>query len=402
MATKIVLLFIQLSLAMFWVACSESNQKSATPASAPSGKSAPPPPLVITVFKIEAKPTQVYNELTGRVATLRSADVRARVPGVVLKKYFEEGNYVQAGALLFQLDPRAQQIALDSAEANLLKSRANLQQAELKLSRNQLLLESQFIAQQVYDDSLNAVSLAKADIAIHVAAVDAAKLNLDYTEIRAPIGGRIGKAMVTEGALVGQGQATLMALIQQIHPIVVNLNQPIADYLTLRKNWQNKGLLPTNQPAVQVELTMDDGSVYPHKGHILFSDFSIDETSGNYLVRAQFPNQGEWLQPGMYVNAKIWHSTLEKAITIPQKAIVRNPSGTFVYVVDSENKIRMQEVQAKFYQNNQMLISNGLHEGDVIAIDGLQKLNHGVLVQPKTVGEVATPEEKTKLAPSTR
>ncbi|MGZ3237314.1 MAG: efflux RND transporter periplasmic adaptor subunit, partial [Burkholderiaceae bacterium] len=258
------------------------------------------PPPEVSVITIAPAPITLVTELPGRLEATRIAQVRARVPGIVLKRTFEEGREVKAGDLLFQIDPTPFQTTYNSAQAAQAKAEANLAQANLKVERYKPLVETNAISKQEYDDALTAQKQTAADVAAAKATQENARLNLTYASVTAPISGQIGRALVTEGALVGQGEATPLALIQQLDPIYVNLTQSSTDLMRLRRAISS-GKLKGSSNQVKVSLVTEDGNVYPQPGKLLFSDISVDESSGSIMMRASFPNPDRTLLPGMYV-----------------------------------------------------------------------------------------------------
>jgi len=348
---------------------------------AANGQGRMPPPEV-SVLTIAAERIGLITELPGRLEATRVAQVRARVPGVVLHKVFREGSDVKAGEVIYRIDPAQFQATLNSAQAALEKAEANLAQASLKVERYRPLVETAAISRQEYDDVLTAQQQTSADVAAGKAAVDTARLNLGYATVTAPISGRIGRALVTEGALVGQGEATPMATVQQIDPIFVNITQSSSEVMRLKQALANGQLKSAGQGQARVTLVTEDGRVYAHAGSLLFSDLTVDEGSGAILMRAEFPNPQHELLPGMYVRARLEQAVNENAITVPQQALIRGTDGASVMLVGSDGKVSAQPVSAGAVQDGKWIISEGLKAGDRVIVEGLQKTKPGASVNP--------------------
>lgn len=321
-------------------------------------------------------------ELPGRLEATRVAQVRARVAGIVQKRVFREGSEVKAGDILFRIDPAPFQAAYNSTLAAVAKADANLAQANLKVQRYRPLVETNAISKQEYDEALTAQKQATADLASARAAQETARLNLGYATVTAPISGRIGRAQVTEGALVGQGEATPLASIQQLHPIYVNLTQSSAEMLQLQRAMASGRLKSVGQGQAKVTLVTEDGRAYPHAGKLLFSDVSVDESTGAVTLRAEFPNPDRFLLPGMYVRARLEQAVSENAITVPQQAVQRTPAGASVMLIGPEDKVTPQPVRTEGTQGDTWVISEGLKAGDRVIVEGLQKVQPGASVKP--------------------
>jgi membrane fusion protein, multidrug efflux system len=340
------------------------------------------PPTEVAIVTVAAERLALINELPGRLEAIRVAQVRARVPGIILKREFKEGSIVKAGQLLFRIDPATYQAALNSARASLAKAEANLTQATLKLDRYAPLVKINAISKQEYDDA-NALKLqAAADVASARAAVTTASLNLGYANVTAPISGRIGRAMVTEGALVGQGEATQLALIQQLDTLYVNLTQSSAEAMQLRQALKNGELKTVADDEAKVSLILEDGSIYPHEGKLLFSDITVDESTGSITVRAIFPNFDGVLMPGTFVRARLEQAVNEEALAVPQQAVQRTADGASVMVVGAEDKVEVRPVKTTASQGDNWIIGEGIKAGDRVIVEGLQKVRPGAVVKP--------------------
>lgn len=362
-------------------------------ASAPPAGGMPPPE--VSVITIAPERITLVTELPGRLEATRIAQVRARVPGIVLKRSFEEGRHVKTGELLYQIDSTPFQASYNSAQAARAKAEANLAQASLKVERYKPLVATNAISKQEYDDALTAQKQTEADLAAAKAAQENAHLNLTYASVTAPISGQIGRALVTEGALVGQGEATPLALIQQIDPIYVNLSQSSADLLRLRHAIASGQLKGTSE-QIKVNLITEDGRLYPHPGKLLFSDLSVDESSGSIMMRASFPNPDRTLLPGMYVRARLDQAINEQAITVPQQAVIRGTDGASVMLVGKDGKVVPTPVQADTVQDGKWVISKGLKAGDQIIVEGFQKAKPGATVKPVAWHAAPQADQKPK------
>jgi len=351
-------------------ACGKSADAPAAGGAAP----AMPPPQV-GVVTVQPRSVALSTELPGRVEALRVAQVRARVNGVVLKRLFVEGSDVKAGQVLFQIDPAPYQAALDSAGAMLAKAQANRAMATELATRYKPLAEAKAISQQDYVNAEAARLQAEADVAAGQAAVQTAKLNLAYAHVTAPIAGRIGRATVTEGALVSAAEATLLATIQQVGTVYVNFTQSNNEVLRLRKLMSaNKLRKVGNGEGAEVRVLLDDGSELPRPGKLLFTDLSVDPTSGQVTLRAEVPNAQGLLLPGQYVRVRISQAELPAAVLLPQQSVTRTAQGDSVLVVGPENKPQTRQVQLGDAQGNDWIVLSGLQAGERVIVEGFQKM----------------------------
>jgi membrane fusion protein (multidrug efflux system) len=342
---------------------------------------APPAPAApeVGVVTVAASAIPLVAELPGRVEASRVAEVRARAAGIVLKREFEEGSEVKAGDRLFQIDPAPLRAAQASARASLSRAQATLKLARLKAERYASLVETRAISQQEYDDAVAARELAQADVNLAEAALETASLNLGYATVTAPIRGRIGRAAVTEGALVGQNEATPLATVQQIDPVYVNLTQSSSDALRLKRALESGSA--AEDGAAQVVILTEDGREHPQAGRLLFSEVSVDEGTGTIALRAEVPNPDRSLLPGMYVRARLQQAVARDAITVPQQAVVRAGDGASVWVV-KDGKAERRTVQVSAAHGDQWVIASGLAAGERIVVDGLQRVQPGAEVKP--------------------
>jgi membrane fusion protein (multidrug efflux system) len=364
---------------------------------------APPPPKVAVVTVAPASIT-LTSELPGRTEASRIAEVRARTAGIVLKRVFKEGGDVKAGEVLFRIDPASFQASYDSAQAAVGRAEANLAQADLRVKRYTPLLAAQAVSQQEYDDAITSQKQARADLATAKASRTNAGLTLGYATVTAPISGRIGRALVTEGALVGQGEATPMATVQQLDPIYVTITQSSTELLKLRRALAEGKLKTAGKDEARVSLVTEDGQTYPQTGKLLFADVSVDQTTGSVSMRAEFPNPNRILLPGMYVRTRLDQGVNEAAITVPQQAVVRGTDGATVLLVGADNKVTAQPVKADAAQNGSWVISSGLKGGERVIVEGFQKAKPGATVTPEAwkgpVGQAAAASAPAAPAPA--
>ncbi|PWB59747.1 MAG: efflux transporter periplasmic adaptor subunit [Nitrosomonadales bacterium] len=334
------------------------------PASGPGPGGAMPPPEVdvITVTPGSATLTQ---ELPGRLQAFRTAQVRAQVDGILEKRLFEEGSGVKAGATLFRVDPRNYQVSFDAAKAD-------LDVARLTLERYRPLLAIKAVSQQEVD-------LAEARLKQAEVALTRARIDLENTTVPAPISGRIGRALVTEGALVSRAGATHLATIEQIDPIYANFTQPGADLLRLRQAVKTGKLRKAEQ--ANVELVLEDGSTYPQPGKLLFSDLAVDPATGSVSLRAVFPNPGHELLPGAFVRIRFPEAMQDQALRVPQRAVQPGPQGQLVMIVDNEGKVAPRPVKTSGMSGGDFIIAEGLKGGERVIVNGLQKARPGTPVK---------------------
>lgn len=361
-------LFALLPLVALLAAC---GAKDGTPgAAAPAG----PPPATVGVVTVANEVVALQTELPGRVSAVRVAQVRARVNGVVLQRLFREGSEVKAGQLLYQIDAAPYRAAFESAQASVAKGQANLAQATAQVERYKPLVEANAVSKQEFTTLVTAEKQAQADLATARAAVQTAQINLDYASVTAPISGRIGQALVTEGALVSQTEATQLAVIQQTSTVYVNFTQSTTDVLRLRKALASKQLRSAGDGSVPVRVVLEDGSELPRAGKLLFTDLTVDATSGQITLRAEVPNADGLLLPGQYVRVRLSQAELPAAILLPQQAVTRTNQGDTVLVVGADNKPMPRPVKISNAQGNQWVVTDGLKPGDQVIVDGFQKM----------------------------
>ncbi|MDD5350885.1 MAG: efflux RND transporter periplasmic adaptor subunit [Chthoniobacteraceae bacterium] len=347
-----------------------------------AGKPALPPPQV-GVVTVKAESVAMVTELPGRIATVRTAEVRARATGILLKRLFTEGSDVKADDVLFQIDEAPLRASLDSAKAMLAKAEANQKQAQAKAERYKTLVAINAVSKQDYDEAVATAGQGEADVLTGKAAVETAQLNLGYAKVAAPISGRIGKAKVTEGALVTAAEATQMATIQQLDPIYFDFTQSSTEMLRLKRDLEAGRLKSVAPGQVRVTLLLEDGSTYTQEGKLVFSDVTVDPTTGMVTMRAEFPNPEGMLLPGMFARAKLEQAVEKGAITVPQRGLTRNPDGTgTVFVVGKDNTVEPRIVKTTNAIGNKWLVAGGLQAGDRVIVEGLQKIRPGGTVVP--------------------
>jgi len=348
-------------------------------AAAPPGGGMPPPE--VGVVRVQLGEVGLLNELPGRLEASRVAQVRARAAGILQKRLFREGSDVKAGQALFSIDAAPYEAALQSARASLVRAEANLAQSKALAERYAPLVKENAVSQQEYANAVAAQKAAEADVAAGKAAVQTASINLGYASVTAPISGRIGRALVTEGALVGQGEATQLALIQQIHPMYVNFTQSASEVYRLKRALAAGQLKGAGQEAASVKVVLEDGTEYSKPGRLLFSDLTVDSATGQITLRAEVPNAEGTLLPGLYVRVRLEQATAVNAIALPQQAVTRSAQGDSVMVVDAEGKVAPRPVKVSGQQNGQLIVTDGLKAGEQVMVDGFQKLRPGVAVK---------------------
>jgi membrane fusion protein (multidrug efflux system) len=332
----------------------------------PAAAGAAPPPPEVDVMTIKSGSVTLSNDLPGRLQAFRTAQIRARVEGIVEQRLFAEGSDVKAGQALYQISAANYRANFEAAKADLAAARQNLESAKK-------LLETKFISQQNFD--LTAAKFKQSE-----AAYSKAREDIENTRVPAPISGRIGRSLVTEGALVGKGEATLLATIEQTDTLYANFTQSESDIARLRRAVNAGSLQPAQ--STKVELVLEDGSIYPLPGKLMFTDMAADPATGNVSLRAEVANPKHELLPGMFVTVRFPQALLDKAISIPQRALQANPQGQFVMVVDAEGKANPRPVKVGRMTGGDFIIESGLQDGDQVIVNGLQKARPGSVVKP--------------------
>ncbi|KAB0595017.1 efflux RND transporter periplasmic adaptor subunit [Cupriavidus gilardii] len=341
---------------------------------APQGGAMPPPEVGVVTVTPTAVP--VVNELPGRLEGVRTAEVRARVEGIVLSRNYREGGEVKAGQVMFKIDPAPYQAQLASAKASLARAEANAVAARQKAERYKPLVAVNAVSKQEYDEAVAAAGQAAAEIASAKAAVTTAQINLGYTTVTAPISGRAGRALVTEGALVGNGQATQLALVEQVDPIWVTFTQPATEVMRLRRAIES-GAIKGVDGGAKVRLFLEDGTEYSETGKLLFSDMTVDPSTGAITLRAQFPNPRRDLLSGTYVRVRVEQGVDENALTVPQRGLIRSGQGASVLVVGADGNVAAVPVKVGPAIGDRWVVTEGLKGGEKVIVEGLQKVKPG-------------------------
>jgi len=335
----------------------------------------------VSVITVQPKPASIVSELPGRVDAVRDAQIRARVTGIVQKIEFEQGGDVKEGQLLFKIDPAPYRAARDQAAAQLKQSQADLYSAKALADRYAPLVKANAVSKQEYDNAVAGYRQAEASVAAAKANLDNASINLGYTDVTSPITGRIGKPLVTEGALVEATSATQMALVQQLDPVYVDFTQSTSDLAKLRKAFASGQMQKAGQDAARVSVVLEDGSIYEHAGKLLFTGITVDPTTGQVNLRAEVPNPDSILLPGMYVRVRVDEGIDQQALLVPQQALQRTADGLQSLMLVKDNKIEQVAVKTGSVIDNQWLITSGLKAGDVVVVEGFQKIRPGAPVQ---------------------
>lgn len=375
-----------LGLGLLFASC---KKQAAGP---PGGMAGSGGPTEVGVLTIATAPVTLTQDLPGRISAFRVAEVRARVNGIVLKRLFEEGSEVKEGQVLYEIDPAPYQATLDSALGALARAEANAVTAKSKEQRYKQLVSNRGISQQDYEDALAGLRTSDADILSGKAAVQSAQINLGYTKVTAPISGRIGISQVTEGAYVQSVNATLLATIQQLDQVYVDVTQASSEILRLKQDIASGKLKADKQGQAQVKLIMDNGQIYPEEGKLQVSDITVNMSTNSVTVRAVFPNPRNDLLPGMFVRARLEEGAAPNAILVPQLAVTRNTKGEpTAMVVGENNMVEVRVLQTSRAVGNQWLITGGLKVGDQVIVNNLQRIRPGSPVKPAPATPSASP-----------
>ncbi|QCK88755.1 efflux RND transporter periplasmic adaptor subunit [Phreatobacter aquaticus] len=356
----------------------------------------PPPPVGIVTVQLEAIP--ITNELPGRIAPTRIAQVRPRVSGIIVARVFQQGSLVKAGDVLYRIDPEPFRVEVQRSQATLQRAEATRLLAQQQNERTEQLRVRNVASPQQLDSAVAALAQADADVASAKAGLASAQLNLQYADITAPISGRIGRALITEGALVAANGSEALATIQQLDPVYADFTQSATDLIRLRRAVQ-AGALSAGNPTdeARVRLFMDDGSAYPHPGRLLFSEATVDAGTGQVTLRGEFPNPNGDLLPGMYVRVLIEQGVQQNAIAVPQQAIQRDTAGRAqLYIVKTDDTVELRVVRTSRVVGTRAVIDDGLAAGDRVVVEGFQRLRPG----GKVTAQPWTPSGPTAAAPS--
>lgn len=343
---------------------------------APDGHGKMPPPEV-GVFTVKPEALAITTELPGRTAAYQVAEVRPQVGGLIQKRLFTEGADVKAGSPLYQIDPATYQAAYNSAKAALSKAKANQAASQPKVARYKELVAIEGVSKQDYDDAVAANEQAKAEVEAAQAALDTARINLDYTKVASPISGRISRSAVTPGALVTASQANALTTVQQLDPMYVDVTQSSEELLRLKRELES-GTLKKSGGQPRVTLKLADGSSYAQEGRLQFADASVDPGTGNVTLRALFPNPKHELLPGMFVRAVLDNGTDQQAIAVPQQGVTRNPKGeATALVLNQKGVVEERVLRTGGTLGDKWLVKAGLAAGDQVIIEGVQKVRPG-------------------------
>lgn len=333
----------------------------------PAGREAPAP--VVGVVTVHPQTVALTVELPGRLESLRTADVRAQVGGIIQKRLFQEGSYVRAGQPLYQIDSSTYEAGLESARAQLATAQATLAKADADLARYKPLVSADAISKQEYDAAVTAKRSAEAGVKAAQAAIKSAGINLNRSRITAPISGFIGQSKVSEGTLLNTGDTTVLATIRQTNPMYVNVTQSASEVMKLRRQIAEGKLLAADG-AIAVGIKFDDGTVYPEKGRLLFADPTVDESTGQITLRAAVPNDQNILMPGLYVRVLMDQVAADNAFVVPQQAVTRGTKDT-VMIVNAQGGMEPREVTVAQQQGTNWIVTSGLKDGDKVVVEGI-------------------------------
>lgn len=361
------------ALSLLLAACGKGDAPA--PGGPGGGAGGPPPAPQVGVVTVTPGDVGLVTELPGRLEASRVAQVRARAAGILQQRLFREGSDVKAGQPLFTIDAAPYAAAVASAKAGQARAEANLAQATALAERYKPLVEANAISKQEYANAVAAQKQAAADVAVGRANVQTASITLAYASVTAPISGRIGRSLVTEGALVGQGEATQLAVIQQINPVYVNFTQSASEVMKLRAAMESGQFKrASGEQAASVRVVLEDGTEYERPGRLLFSDLTVDATTGQVTLRAEVPNPDGQLLPGLYVRVRLEQAQATNAITLPQQAVTRTAQGDTVMVVGSDGKVAPRQIKIGSAKGVQWVVLEGLKAGEQVMVDGFQKL----------------------------
>ena len=359
-------------------------------------RSGPPPaspPPQVGIVVVHAQPVPLTRNLVGRLSATRSADVRARVAGVLLKRLYTEGSDVKAGQPLFQIDPAPLRAALDGALASLAQAEANATNAHITAQRSRQLLPSGLVSRSDLDNAEAAERSTAAAVQQAKAAVGTARINLSYASVTAPIAGRAGQQGVTEGALVGQGTATLLTTVEQIDPIYVNFDQPAVDIERLRRAQAAGSVTMARGKQVSVQVILADGTPYAHTGTLDFLDVSVDPATGAVALRGIIPNPDHQLLPGMFVGLRLTSGAVNRGFLVPQAGLLRDAQGAYVLVAGADDKVVQKRVTTESLAGPNWIVTEGLADGDRVIVSGTQSARPGstVAAVPATAAPADAP-----------
>jgi membrane fusion protein (multidrug efflux system) len=355
------------------------------------------PPPEVGVVTLQPATVPLQRDLVGRLAAYRSADVRARVPGVVQRRVYEEGSDVARGQVLFLIDPAPLRAALGQSQASLAQAQATYANAQALANRVRKLLPQKFISQVDYDNAIAAERSAAAAVQAARATVESSSINLGYATVRSPVSGRAGKAQVTEGALVGEGDTTLLTTVEQIDPIYANFSIGVAERTEIQRLAQGG-----SSAGREVQVLLADGSVYPHPGVLDFSGDMVDPATGAIALRAVVPNPDHALLPGTFVTLKATLGEQRAAYLVPQDAVQRDQQGAYVLAVGSDGKVLRKNIDAEHNQGANWIVTTGVAPGDKVIVSGIQRAQPGQPVKAVPWTPEAAPGAKPAAAPAAK
>jgi len=338
----------------------------------------------VSVVTVKPQPRAIVRELPGRIAPIRIADVRPRVSGIIVERLFRQGSEVKEGDPLYRIDQRPFEVEVQANQAALAKAQATHERAVQQAHRIAFLAREKAAPEIENEKAIAAEKESAADVEARKADLARAKLNLDYSTIRAPIDGIVGAAQLSEGALVVQNDTTTLATIQQIDPVYADFTEPVSELIRLRRAFEAGDLERIAPDAIKVRLVLDDGTLYPISGKLLFSEAKVEANTGQVTLRGEFPNPRRELLPGMYVRVRIERGIDSDAIAIPQQAVQRNSGGNSeVFIVKDDNRVAPQPIRTGAVQDGQWLVTEGLKAGDRVVVEGFQKFVAGDKVKPQ-------------------
>lgn len=379
------------SVALALSSCGKADE--AAQGGQPAGREAPAP--VVGVVTVHPQTVALTVELPGRLESLRTADVRAQVGGIIQKRLFQEGSYVRAGQPLYQIDSSTYEASLESARAQLATAQATLAKADADLARYKPLVAADAISKQEYDAAVTAKRSAEAGVKAAQAAIKSAGINLNRSRITAPISGFIGQSKVSEGTLLNAGDATVLATIRQTNPMYVNVTQSASEVMKLRRQIAEGKLLAADG-AIAVGIKFDDGTVYPEKGRLLFADPTVNESTGQITLRAAVPNDQNILMPGLYVRVLMDQVAVDNAFIVPQQAVTRGTKDT-VMIVNAQGGMEPREVTVAQQQGANWIVTSGLKDGDKVVVEGISIV--GITGAKKVTPKEWAPSENQAAAP---
>jgi len=368
-----------LGLVLLIAACEEQPRSAAAQPA--------PPPTAVTVVTLQRQEIPVTTLLPGRTAAFQEAEVRPQVGGLIRERLFTEGQAVTAGQPLFQIDPATYEAALSRAEAALARAEATQRAASGTANRYRTLVRTQAVSQQNLENAEAALREAQADVLSARASLETARIDLGHTRVTSPIAGRTGRSSVTVGALVTANQAASLVTVTQLDPINVDVTQPSAALLQQRRDVESGALRRASAEIAPARLILEDGSRYPHPGQIQFSEVIVDQGTGSVTLRAVFPNPDQLLLPGMFVRAEVEEGVTDRALMVPQQAVLRTPRGEpMAYVVNAEGVVEQRILQAGRAIGTDWMVTSGVQAGDRVVVEGVQRIRPGARVNPTERG----------------